>query len=345
MKDNIRINSFESLRNDLFEKLRRKGWVMTIFDGAINGDLVANHITVIGSTPVFRTAVCYSQEAVASQFGDFQSSCEKIMERFRDLRKDDVLVVLTSNRKAGYQVGFSFPDNTEDVIIPFTIPYKIREKSNPSETNRFVSETVLENLWLLLNPDLHPNGVIERNLVADTFNKDQEVIIEAEELTSIIKILGYEIATAESCTGGRVANAITSIDGSSRFLSQAHVLYHDREKIEFGIQAKTLEKGKVYSEEAAGEAVEVLYRKSGAELCISVFGLMETPDTREYYNKTEPGTIFVGISIKGKVITMKLKLDLNRENLNRDLLKNETVIEIFKFLRLQLAGEVDRLKQ
>jgi PncC family amidohydrolase len=50
------------------------------------------------------------------------------------------------------------------------------------------------------------------------------------------------IATMESCTGGGVANEITSISGASAVIKESYVTYCNEAKIKQGVPAETIEK-------------------------------------------------------------------------------------------------------
>ena len=73
---------------------------------------------------------------------------------------------------------------------------------------------------------------------------------------------GWTIATAESCTGGLLAERITSIGGSSRYFLGGAVVYSNQLKTEFaGVPREMIERhGAVSREVAAALAVGVRYR-------------------------------------------------------------------------------------
>ena len=68
------------------------------------------------------------------------------------------------------------------------------------------------------------------------------------------------ISTMESCTGGGVANAITSIEGASEILKFSAVTYSNEFKIKMGVSEEVIEKYSVYSEETADEMRSRNYR-------------------------------------------------------------------------------------
>ncbi|MCM2292860.1 CinA family protein [Allorhizobium sp. BGMRC 0089] len=85
---------------------------------------------------------------------------------------------------------------------------------------------------------------------------------------------GLTIATAESCTGGLIAGALTEISGSSAVVLCGYVTYSNQAKMDMlGVPALTLEThGAVSRQTALAMAQGALYR-SGAEISIAVTGI------------------------------------------------------------------------
>lgn len=82
------------------------------------------------------------------------------------------------------------------------------------------------------------------------------------------------IATAESCTGGLIAGAITDIAGSSLMFDRGFVTYSNAAKIEMlGIRPETLAAFGAVSEEIAREMAEGALARSAATHAVSVTGI------------------------------------------------------------------------
>ena len=76
----------------------------------------------------------------------------------------------------------------------------------------------------------------------------------ATELGAALKARGFMLALAESCTGGMVAQAVTSVAGSSAWFDRGFVTYSNAAKIDMlGVSAETLEKFGAVSEQTAAE--------------------------------------------------------------------------------------------
>ncbi|WP_246796699.1 CinA family protein [Burkholderia perseverans] len=82
------------------------------------------------------------------------------------------------------------------------------------------------------------------------------------------------LATAESCTGGMIATAITDISGSSAWFERGFVTYSNQAKTEMiGVPHELIEKHGAVSEPVARAMVEGALRNSRAQVALSVTGI------------------------------------------------------------------------
>jgi nicotinamide-nucleotide amidase len=96
----------------------------------------------------------------------------------------------------------------------------------------------------------------------------------AAELGRDLLRLNLKVATAESCTGGLVAGAITDVPGSSDWFERGVVTYSNAAKIEFlGVRPSTLEAEGAVSEAVAREMADGMLARSAAELAVAVTGV------------------------------------------------------------------------
>ena len=85
---------------------------------------------------------------------------------------------------------------------------------------------------------------------------------------------GLRLATAESCTGGWVAGAVTAIAGSSAWFDRGFVTYSNDAKMEMlGVSAATLEAFGAVSEQTAGEMAAGALAHSHAQFALSITGV------------------------------------------------------------------------
>jgi nicotinamide-nucleotide amidase len=82
------------------------------------------------------------------------------------------------------------------------------------------------------------------------------------------------LATAESCTGGMIAAAITDISGSSAWFERGFVTYSNQAKSEMiGVPADLIEKHGAVSEAVAHAMAEGALRNSRAQTALAVTGI------------------------------------------------------------------------
>src|ERR1700760_2726382 len=82
------------------------------------------------------------------------------------------------------------------------------------------------------------------------------------------------LATAESCTGGMVAAAITDISGSSAWFERGFVTYSNHAKIEMiGVPAALIEQHGAVSEHVAKAMAEGALRNSRAQVSVAITGV------------------------------------------------------------------------
>lgn len=103
---------------------------------------------------------------------------------------------------------------------------------------------------------------------------DDEILARAGAVLDAFKAQGLTLATAESCTGGLVAGALTAIAGSSRVVECGFVTYSNRAKTALlGVPEATLAAHGAVSEETARAMAEGALARSGADASVSITGI------------------------------------------------------------------------
>lgn len=103
---------------------------------------------------------------------------------------------------------------------------------------------------------------------------DEQILALAQTLGAAALARRIRIATAESCTGGLIAGAITEVAGSSDWFECGFVTYSNAAKIrDLGVLAATLEKFGAVSEPTAAEMAAGARRTSGADWTAAVTGI------------------------------------------------------------------------
>lgn len=102
-----------------------------------------------------------------------------------------------------------------------------------------------------------------------------------DDVTGLARALGRKckqrrvvVVTAESCTGGGVATAITRISGSAKWFDRAFVTYSNDAKREMlGVKRRTLERHGAVSEEVAREMALGALARSPGDLAVAITGI------------------------------------------------------------------------
>ncbi len=103
---------------------------------------------------------------------------------------------------------------------------------------------------------------------------DGEIVALAAELGRRLAARGAFAATAESCTGGLVAGAITAIAGSSGWFERGVVTYSNEAKVEMlGVDPAMLAQQGAVSEAAARAMAEGALRASDADVAVAITGV------------------------------------------------------------------------
>lgn len=96
----------------------------------------------------------------------------------------------------------------------------------------------------------------------------------AEDVLNAAKAKSLMIATAESCTGGMVAAALTDIAGSSAVVDRGFVTYSNAAKMAMiDVAAATLDQYGAVSEPVAREMASGALRNSDADLAVAITGI------------------------------------------------------------------------
>jgi nicotinamide-nucleotide amidase len=96
----------------------------------------------------------------------------------------------------------------------------------------------------------------------------------AEEVGSMLRSVGTSVVTAESCTGGWIAQCLTSVSGSSAWFERGYVSYSNEAKQELlGVPAETILLYGAVSEATAAAMASGALCNSHAEWSLAVTGI------------------------------------------------------------------------
>ena len=149
---------------------------------------------------------------------------------------------------------------------------------------------------------------------------DNELFEPAEQLGRLLKSKERKIATAESCTGGWIAQMITEVSGSSTWFDRGFVTYSNAAKMQMlGVKPETLDKYGAVSAQTATEMVNGALAYSDADCAIAVTGIAG-PDGGTAQKPV--GTVFIAWAYKNQEVkVVEKKLTGNRYQIRRQTVK------------------------
>ena len=145
---------------------------------------------------------------------------------------------------------------------------------------------------------------------------DAQLYELAEKTGRALEARGLMLVTAESCTGGWIAEAITMVPGSSAWLDRGFVTYtNDAKREMLGVQAQTLERHGAVSEPVVIEMVQGALKASGAQVAVAVSGVAGPSGG----TPLKPvGTVCFAWAIEGRALRAETRhLDGDREAVRR----------------------------
>ncbi len=152
--------------------------------------------------------------------------------------------------------------------------------------------------------------LVRERLGGSIFTADQRSLEQV--LVETLTARGATIATAESCTGGCVANLLTNIPGASRVFLAGYVTYANAAKTAaLGVDAALIAEHGAVSELVACQMAEGALRASGADFALATTGIAGPDGGTE----AKPvGTVFIALAVRGdEVIVQRHAFKTDRE--------------------------------
>ena len=147
-----------------------------------------------------------------------------------------------------------------------------------------------------------------------------------KKIISLIKRKKMKLAIAESCTGGMLSSAITSVSGSSKVFTMGLVTYSNQAKTTMlKIPKKIIKQYGAVSVKCCLAMVNNLSKISKSQICISITGIAGPKGG----SKQKPvGLVYIGIKIGKKVMINKC----NFKNKGRVFIQKQTVKKTLNLL-------------
>lgn len=154
----------------------------------------------------------------------------------------------------------------------------------------------------------------------------------AEQLGARLKGLGAQVSTAESCTGGGIAEAITRIAGSSAWFEAGYFTYSNTQKTaQLGVPAELFPRVGAVSREVVEAMVIGAQQRSGARFAVAVSGIAG-PDGGS--PEKPVGTVWLAWANGGQLYSQRCQFSGDREAVRR-----QTVQRALDGLLRLAAGE------
>ena len=146
------------------------------------------------------------------------------------------------------------------------------------------------------------------------------------KIVSILKRKKLKISFAESCTGGLLSSAITSVSGSSKVFSMGLITYSNLAKITLlKVPKQIIKKYGAVSGQCCLAMVNNLSNISKSKVCVSITGIAGPKGG----TKQKPvGLVFIGIKVGKKIIVNKC----NFKNKGRSFIQKQSVYKTFNLI-------------
>ena len=140
-----------------------------------------------------------------------------------------------------------------------------------------------------------------------------------QKVVTLLKKKKLKISFAESCTGGLLSSAITSVNGSSKVFAMGLVTYSNQAKITvLKVNKNIVKKYGAVSIQCCLSMVNNLSKISKSKICVSITGIAGPSGE----SRQKPvGLVYIGIKIGKKIIMNKC----NFKNKGRLFIQKQTV--------------------
>ena len=159
---------------------------------------------------------------------------------------------------------------------------------------------------------------------------DFELKVISREISELLWEMEKTVGTAESCTGGRIAEAIISVPGASKYFKGGIISYVNEIKESLlGVDPQVLAEQTAVCEEVAREMVVGACKALNTNYAISATGVAgPTGGTKEI----PVGTIWLACGNADRIVTVKVEEDHGRD-INLAIATNKAMQMFLNYLR------------
>ena len=192
----------------------------------------------------------------------------------------------------------NLPDFIKLAYLPS--PGKVRLRLTARGNNKEILQKEIEKQVLLLDLLIHD--------IIVGYNEDEPIEFVLGKILTEKKLT---LATAESCTGGKIAATLSSVSGASNYFKGSVVSYASQTKIDLlGVSKETIDKYSVVSAEVAKEMVLGIQKLTQADYAIATTG---NAGPVKGDSDAELGTVFIAIASPNDVFIEEFNFGQPRE--------------------------------
>ncbi len=148
----------------------------------------------------------------------------------------------------------------------------------------------------------------------------------------LLKENNKTVATAESCTGGKIASLITEIPGASNVFMGSTVTYATQSKVDMlGVNPSIIEKYSVVSEQVAYEMASKARLKFNSDYAVATTG---NAGPTQGDSDAPVGTVYIGIATPEKTYALKFMMGNHR-----DRVVQKTINKALELLQKELIAQ------
>ena len=167
---------------------------------------------------------------------------------------------------------------------------------------------------------------------------DFEAIVISRDISELLWEMEKTVGTAESCTGGRIAEAIIAVPGASKYFKGGIISYVNEIKESIlGVDPQVLEEQTAVCEEVAKEMVVGACKALNTDYAISATGIAgPTGGTKDI----PVGTIWLACGNAEKIVTLKVEEDHGRD-INLAIATNKAMQMFLDYLKVEFERVSD----
>lgn len=138
--------------------------------------------------------------------------------------------------------------------------------------------------------------------------------LTSKEINHIMWQCGKTLSTAESCTAGRIASAITAVPGSSTYFKGGLICYANEIKTNLlKVDSEVIEKETPVSEEVVRQMVIGANELFGTDYSVAISGFAGPGGPDGGRSGVLVGTIWIAVGCKDNIVTRMIEEDNGRD--------------------------------